>query len=201
MTASAKLRPLAAVDIVLETEHALEGEWTTVGEIVDRLGRASYTPLLMVPALLVASPLSGVPGFSSVCGLVIAAVSMQQIMRRPALWLPRWLSGAGMPARRMHDAVRWLRRPARALDRVTRKRLQWLTYPPFSIMPQSLCLICGAVMPLLELVPFTSSMLGVVVAVLATGMFMADGLLVLFGMMGAAAVVGAIAAMISGGVV
>ncbi|MEQ8896820.1 MAG: exopolysaccharide biosynthesis protein [Roseovarius sp.] len=198
MAASAKGRPMAAVDIVLETEHALEGERSSVREVVDRLGRASYTPLLMVPALMVVSPLSGVPGFSSVCGILIAAVSVQQMMRRPALWLPGWLNRASLPARRVHDAVRWLRKPARMLDRVTRRRMQWLTYPPFSIMPQGLCLICGMLMPLLELVPFTSSILGVVVAVVATGMFMADGLLVLFGMMGAAAAVGVIAAAMRG---
>ena len=196
MTASAKGRPMAAVDIVLETEHALEGERSSVREVVDRLGRASYTPLLMVPALMVISPLSGVPGFSSVCGMLIAAVSVQQMMRRPSLWLPGWLSRASLPARRVHDAVGWLRKPARLLDRLTRRRMQWLTHPPFSIMPQGLCLVCGLLMPLLELIPFTSSLLGVVVAVVATGMFMADGLLVLFGMLGAAAAVGVIVAAI-----
>ena len=187
---------MAAVDIVLETEHALEGDHSTVRELVDRLGRASYTPLLMVPALMVISPLSGVPGFSAACGILIAAVSVQQMMRRPSLWLPRWLSNASLPAQRVHDAVRWLRKPARLLDRVTRRRVQWLTYPPFSVLPQGLCLICGVVMPVLEFIPFTSSVLGLVVAVVATGMFMADGLLVLFGMMGAAAAVGVIAAAI-----
>ncbi|MEQ8293454.1 MAG: exopolysaccharide biosynthesis protein [Roseovarius sp.] len=196
MTARAKGRPMAAVDIVLETEHALDGERSSVREVVDRLGRASYTPLLMVPALMVVSPLSGVPGFSTVCGILIAAVSVQQMMRRPSLWLPGWLNRASLPSRRVHDAVQWLRKPARMLDKVTRRRMQWLTHPPFSIMPQGLCLICGLLMPLLELVPFTSSVLGVVVAVVATGMFMADGLLVLFGMMGAAAAVGVIAAAI-----
>ena len=196
MTAGVKGRPMAAVDIVLETEHALEGDHSTVRELVDRLGRASYTPLLMVPALMVISPLSGVPGFSAACGILIAAVSVQQMMRRPSLWLPGWLSNASLPAQRVHDAVRWLRKPARLLDRVTRRRVQWLTYPPFSIMPQALCLVCGLMMPLLELVPFTSSVVGVVVAVVATGMFMADGLLVLFGMLGAAAAVGVIAAAI-----
>lgn len=196
MTSSAGGVPLAAVDIVNETEHALDGERVSVDDVVNQLGKASYTPLLVVPGLLLASPLSGVPGFSAACGVLIAAVSVQQMMRRPGLWLPRWLRRANLPTGRVHKGVMWLRTPARWLDRVTKRRLQWLTYPPFSIMPQGLCLICGLVMPALEFIPFTSSMLGLVVAVVATGMFMADGLLVLLGMMGAAGAVGAIAAAI-----
>lgn len=187
---------MAAVDIVTETEHALDGERASVDDFVNHLGKASYTPLLVVPGLLLASPLSGVPGFSATCGVLIAAVSVQQMMRRPRLWLPRWLRQASLPTTRVSQAVEWLRRPARWLDRVTKRRLQWLTYPPFSIMPQGLCLISGLVMPALEFIPFTSSILGLVVAVVATGMFMADGLLVVLGMMGAAGAVGAIVAAI-----
>ncbi|MGR3313822.1 exopolysaccharide biosynthesis protein [Roseovarius indicus] len=196
MTSTAKARPMAAVDIVRATEDALDGERVTVDDVVTHLGKASYTPLLVVPGLLLASPLSGVPGFSAACGVLITAVSAQQIVRRPGLWLPRWLRRASMPSKRVHDGVAGLRKPAGWLDRVTRRRIQWLTYPPFSVLPQGLCLICGVVMPVLEFIPFTSSVLGLVVAVVATGMFMADGLLVILGMMGAAGAVGTIAAAI-----
>lgn len=187
---------MAAVDIVRATEHALDGERASVDDVVNQLGRASYTPLLVVPGLLLFSPLSGVPGFSAASGVLIVSVSIQQMMRRPGLWLPRWLRKLSLPTARVHRAVEWLRRPAGWLDRVTRRRLEWLTYPPFSILPQGLCLICGLVMPAMEFIPFSSSMLGFVIAVVATGMFMADGLVVLMGMLGAGAAVGAIAAAI-----
>jgi hypothetical protein len=52
------------------------------------------------------------------------------------------------------------------------------------------------VMPLLELIPFTSSILGAIIVVLATGMFMGDGLLVLIGMMLAMAVTGGLVVLI-----
>jgi hypothetical protein len=53
---------------------------------------------------------------------------------------------------------------------------------------QAMCLICGLSMPFLELVPFSSSILGMAVLFFATSLITRDGLFVLFGVltMGAA---------------
>ena len=62
-----------------------------VGDVITVLGRKSYAPLLMVPGLALVSPLSGIPGFSSICGITIALVSLQMMAHRRVLWLPKWL--------------------------------------------------------------------------------------------------------------
>ncbi|WP_297771411.1 exopolysaccharide biosynthesis protein [uncultured Roseovarius sp.] len=188
--------PRTASDVVKQARNALDGKVSSVGEVVDALGVASYTPLLMVPSLALASPLSGVPGFSSVCGLLIAAVSLQQILERPSLWLPRWMRRATISTDHARGAMQWLTRPARWLDKFTRRRLHGLVTPPLARLPQGICLIFGMMMPLLELVPFTSSILGGIIAVIATGMFMGDGLLVLIGMMLATGVTGGLVSLL-----
>ena len=48
--------------------------------------------------------------------------------------------------------------------------------PPFDRALLALCLICGLAMPVLELVPFTSSFLGGAVALLAISIIVRDGL-------------------------
>ena len=56
-----------------------------------------------------------------------------------------------------------------------------LVWPPILWVAQALCLICGLMMPFLELVPFTSSILGTVVLLLSFGMLARDGLFMLLG--------------------
>ncbi|MCZ0812650.1 MAG: exopolysaccharide biosynthesis protein [Pseudomonadota bacterium] len=181
------------MEVIDSAERALDGKKSSLGEVIDAIGHASYAPLLMVPALALVSPLSGVPGFTTVCGILIASVSAQMMLRRPTLWLPGWLRRRRMNSQRACQFVNWFRIPARWLDNVTRQRLSTLVTPPFSILPQAICLFLGAIMPLLELVPFTSSILGAVIGVLAAGMFVRDGLLVLAGMLLAALAVGGVA--------
>lgn len=182
-----------AIEVIDSAERALGGERSSLGEVIDAIGHASYTPLLMVPALALVSPLSGVPGFTTVCGILIASVSAQMMLRRPTLWLPAWLRRRSMSSQRACQFVNWLRIPARWLDDVTRQRFSMLVTTPFSVLPQAVCFFLGTIIPLLELVPFTSSILGGVIGVLAAGMFARDGLLVLVGMLLAALAVGGVA--------
>lgn len=185
-----------AVDLVEKGWAALNGDHTSVGDIVDTLGRANFAPLLILPALALVSPLSGVPGFTTLCGLIIAAVSLQQMTHRSSLWLPEWMRAARLRTDRVRRVYTWFRVPARWLDRVTRQRLHLLVTRPLVILPQLFCLICGAVMPFLELIPFTSSILGVVITALAVGMFVGDGLLVLIGLFLATAMASGVATLV-----
>ncbi len=175
-----------ASDVVDEAHASLHGENVTVCEVVEVLGTTSYTPLLLMPALAVISPLSGLPGFTTICGILIAAVALQQMMGRERLWLPDWVQRRSVGTDRIRTVMRWFRKPAKWLDLVTRQRLSILVRPPLVLIPQVLVLLMGAAMPLFELVPFTSSIMGVVITILVMGMFTGDGLLVLGGLVAAA---------------
>ena len=73
--------------------------------------------------------------------------------------------------------------------RHTRQRFRVLTVPPFRQWLYLLCFLCGAAMPFLELVPFSSSLLGTAVVIMATALLARDGLLALLG----SVVIGAVA--------
>jgi len=78
-------------DLIGRVREGAGGERVSVGEIVESLGQDSLPPNLMIPAFAVASPLSGVPLFSSICGLLIALVSAQMLIGRDHVWLPGFL--------------------------------------------------------------------------------------------------------------
>lgn len=67
------------VTIIDETCAAATGESTTVAEALDGLGHMSHAALVLLPALVVVTPLSGIPGLSSLLGITIGLVSLQMI--------------------------------------------------------------------------------------------------------------------------
>ncbi|WP_253913362.1 exopolysaccharide biosynthesis protein [Pseudoruegeria sp. HB172150] len=182
----------SVTDVVDRMQSAAEGEHVTVREVVSALGEASFLPVMMAPALAVVSPLSGIPLFSSICGLTIALVAIQLLLNRDHVWLPDFLMRRQVQAKALKSATGWLRKPAGFLDRHSRERLSFLVRRPFNWITEAACMLCGLAMPFLELLPFTSSILGSAVVLFSLSLLVRDGLIsaIAFGVMGGAALVG-----------
>ena len=150
-----------------------------VRDMIEEFGQATFVPLLMVPALLVVSPLSGIPLFSSFCGLMIALIASQMLIGRERLWLPEFLLRRAIRGERARGAMGKLRKFASFLDRHARQRLAFLVRPPLNKLMHLLTMLCGLAMPFLELLPFSSSILGVAVVLFSVGFLTRDGVYVL----------------------
>lgn len=137
---------------------------------------------LLVPALIVVTPLSAIPGLSSIIGLSIALIAVQMVFGRDHVWLPDWIMQRRVARQRLDKALSVLDKPAGFVDRLTRQRLSWLVRPPLSWVPQSICMLCGLAMPFLELVPMSSTILGAAVSLFALAIVTADGLIAIFGL-------------------
>lgn len=166
------------VDRIIETAHQ---EDVTVDDIVHAFGRASFAPVLLIPAIAVVSPLSGIPLFSSFMGLLIFLISVQMLLRREQLWLPGWLLRRRTNSARVRTVFLKLRPMCVWLDAHTYSRLVAFVHRPLIFIPQTLCVISGLVMPFLEFVPFSASFVGAAVTLLAFGMLARDGLFVMLG--------------------
>ena len=173
----------ASLITILETIENAEGDAKiTVGEIVELIGRVSFAPLLVVPAVALVSPLSGIPLFSSTMGFIIFLVATQMMLKRKTLWLPGWVLRMRASRKvvrtafeKSHIFVRWL-------DRRTETRFTVLVHEPLVFFPQLLCVLSGLLLPFLELVPFSSSMVGVAVTLLGIGIFARDGAFIMIAM-------------------
>lgn len=181
-TSEKPLERHSLVDILDRVRKAGGESTISLGDIIEAMGRRSFGPLLLVPAMIVVTPLSGIPGLSSVIGLTIALVAAQMVLGRDHIWLPEWLKRRRMPRARFEQALALLQRPARFVDGVTRQRLSWLVRPPLSRIPQTICLLCGLVMPFLELVPMSATILGAAVGLFALAVVTGDGLIAAFGL-------------------
>lgn len=153
----------------------------TLRDVMEAFDDTTYAPLLMVPALIVVSPLSGIPLLPTLLGLTIALIAVQAMVGKRHLWLPGVLMRRRVSGARLHRGIDRLGRLARWLDRHSQDRLTALVSPPLDLLPKALSGLCGAAMPFLELVPFSSSILGAAVVLFAVSLLVADGVFVLAG--------------------
>jgi len=170
-------------DVLARLQAAVRDDGATLGDVLRAFGRRSFLPVLMVPALLVFSPLSGIPFFSTLCGLTITLIAAQMLWPgRETLWLPGRLTRQRLSGARARDAVQRLSGVARWIDARTRRRYGLLVRREGRIVLEAACLLAGLAMPVFELMPFTSSLLGLSVLLIATAMLTRDGLFALFGL-------------------
>lgn len=153
-----------------------------VGDMIAAFGPASFLPLLLMPAMLLVSPLSGIPLFSSFCAVLIILVATQMVAGRSCVWLPDWVKRRSLSGQQLRKGLIRVRPLAAWFDRNAHRRMGVLFRRPiWYVLPLS-CVGLAAMIPFLELVPFSSSLLGLAVVFISLGMLTRDGLWVLAGM-------------------
>lgn len=174
-------RPVRA--IIARLEQGAHANEVTLKNLLEAGGTASFVPAIMVPALLVVSPLSGVPLFSTFCGITIAFIAAQMLLQRDHLYIPDVVTRQSVSGERVRAGLVKMHRMADFLDRHTHNgRLGRIVRRRGRLLPQALCLVAGVVMPLLEIVPFSSSIIGTAVLCHAVALLTRDGAFVLIGM-------------------
>ncbi|WP_306150450.1 MULTISPECIES: exopolysaccharide biosynthesis protein [unclassified Roseibium] len=151
----------------------------SVEQIIEAFGVRSFAPVLLIPALALVTPLSGIPLFSSACGVLISLVAGQWLIGRRRIWLPRQIARRGISSDRFSAAIDRLRPLAGWLDARSDNRLGFVFKPPLKFLLPLTCLMIGLVIPVLELVPFSSSLLGGTVVLIAFSRLVRDGVFAL----------------------
>lgn len=160
---------------------SLDGDEVTIGELVDAMGERSFSAILLIAALVMVSPLSGIPGSPTVAAAFYLLICIQMLLARDALWLPQRLRRLRIASPRLRRALEWLRVPLRRIDPVIRTRLTALTDRPLGVVAILCCLAIAVVMPPMELLPFASSFASGAIALFAAGLMARDGVFVLLG--------------------
>lgn len=173
-----------ALSALVDRLRAASGQDSvTVKDAVDAVGRRSLLPLLLVPALVAATPLSGIPGLSALSGILIALISFQLLMSYDEVRLPRRLSRYSVEGDALRKALEKSRPVIGLLDRFTRPRLTVLFHRPIITLAELLCLASGLLMPFLEVIPFSASFAASGVCLLALAQLTRDGLLLLLALL------------------
>jgi hypothetical protein len=180
--ASAAEAPETLQQVIDSMLHAGQGESVAVSDMVEAVGRRSFGPVLLVPSLIIVSPISGIPGVPTVGGLTLAFIASQILLDRDRIWLPRFLLKRRLSRRKLEKAMGAIRPAAVVMDNLIKPRLTFLTRKPFSYVIAGLCVMIALAMPPLELIPFASSFAAGAIALFALALLARDGVVVLGGL-------------------
>jgi hypothetical protein len=153
----------------------------SLGAMLEAVGRRSFGPVLLLCGLVPASPLSGIPGLPSVMAVLIFIVVAQILTGHHHFWLPESLLRRKVSRQKFCKAIRFLRVPARWIDRLLYPRLCFLTTGPAVYVIAAICALIALSMPPLELIPFANTTTGIAVSVFGLALVSHDGLLVVVG--------------------
>lgn len=156
------------------TENANQ---VSIGEVLDVVGYRSFGPLLLVAGLITVMPIVGdIPGVPTVMAVFVTLIAGQMLFHREHPWLPDWLLRRSVAADKLLKAVGWIYRPAQFVDRGLRPRLKAFTHRTAAHAIAVACILISAVMPLLEVIPFSANLAGSALTAFGLSLIAEDGL-------------------------
>ena len=162
-------------------------EEIVLGDILDFFGERAFGALMLVLALPMATPLSAIPGISSVFGLPLVVICAQFMLGYPRPLLPAPLARRTIRREALVRAVEradpWLAR----IERVVHPRLPALTG---AAAERALGAVCVVMAILLALpIPGANQPPAVAVALFAVGLVERDGVFAILGWIAAFAAI------------
>ncbi|KUF11061.1 exopolysaccharide biosynthesis protein [Pseudoponticoccus marisrubri] len=168
-------------------EEAAEGHaQVTLGELVDRIGRRGFGPMILVPALFVLTPLGGVPLVPTFFAAVVSLFALQVALGRRSLWLPEAFKRRAVDEDSLTRAAEKLRPAARWMDRHATDRFRALTNHRAERIAALVVLGLCVTIPPLEIVPFAGAVPNVGIALIGLALTVRDGALMVLGLSAAA---------------
>jgi hypothetical protein len=177
------------LDALADRSEAEDGREIPIGDLLEELGSRSYGPLLLLPSLLALIPVIGaIPGMSVVTGSILVLVAVQLVVGRSAPWLPSRLVEMSLPRRQLATALRRSRRAARPMDRLLEEgRHPGLLRGPMLRVVGVALVMLGLLFYPTALIPWGVTAPALAATLLALGITVRDGLLVLVGLLVAGA--------------
>ncbi len=155
---------------------ALEGETTTLEQVLVSLGRRSFGGVLVM-----LSALAIIPGVSVITGLLIMIVGIQMLLGAPYPGLPAFIRGMELDTENLRRFGDRVAQQIEWIERSVRPRWQLLTDPPIARLIALSVVILGAVM----MIPLPLTNLGPAIAILviAIGQLERDGVVIVAGLL------------------
>jgi hypothetical protein len=177
-----KVQKLTNLEQLLDRidDAARDRKRVSLGAVLELVGRRSFGPLLLVAGVVALAPVIGdIPGVPTVIGTLVFLITIQLLFGREYFWLPRWVLKRSVSSDKLRKALKWLRSPARFVDRLLRPRLTFFTKGAVIYVIAMLCIIIAVSMPAMELVPFLANLAGAAFTAFGLSLIAHDGLLAL----------------------
>lgn len=153
-----------------------------VSDAMDAFKERLFGPMLIVPGLVLLTPLGGVPLAPAAVGVLAALVAGQRVFGRDAPWVPGWLKRQGVRRELLVKAFEKARPWTRRIDKVIRHRLAVLVDGPAEWCAALLAAVLGASVPVVGIVPLAAILPGLGLVLIGLALVARDGVLMLAAM-------------------
>ncbi len=156
-----------------------ESERVTIAEILDALDNRAFglaTLLFAIPSVI---PMP--PGVPTVVGIALLIVSLQMVIGRQELWLPKILSKQGFSRKSLVSGFEKIKPQLEFIEKFAKPRLLVLTGKAATVVIGVIILIMAIIL-ILPLPPGGNFPPALACAVLGMGLVERDGIIVLIGM-------------------
>lgn len=181
---------LGAIDALTADHAAGDRRAVRFGEIMSAIGRRAYAPLLLLLGAFSISPATLLPGMNWLVAAIVLVLALQMMIGAPHPWMPRRLMDVKFSRSSVRGACAAARPWTTRIDAFAKPRFTFLTEPPFVNLAGLACAVAALTTFPLGLVPLGPLAPGIAITLVALGLFLRDGLLLLCG---AAIVAGALA--------
>lgn len=173
--------PASLTELLQRLRTETEGiDQVSVADILNAVGERSFGPIVLIAGITTLAPLIGdIPGVPTLLGLVVLLTLGQLIFHRRSIWIPGKLARRNIGRQKLIKGLDWVDKPARFVDRWTKRRMAWLVRGPGQYLMAILCMLVAAAMPLMEIVPFSANGGGLALTAFGLAIVARDGLLAL----------------------
>lgn len=147
----------------------------SIGDIMDALSEKGFGPLLFAPALIAIMPTGGIPGVPTVCGVIIALISIQMLFGKKRPWLPKFINKVTFEQDKLHKGVKIAAKATRWIDKSVKPRLELFCSDKAKKLAAMICIFAAFAMIPLELVPFAVMVPAAAIILFAVGLITEDG--------------------------
>jgi len=167
-------------DCIGEAAEQRPNQKVSIERIMDMIGRRSFGPLLLMAGLIILAPVIGdIPGVPSLMAVFVFLVAIQLLLGQEYFWLPKWLLQRAVPGDKLLKAVKWLRKPARFIDKLIQPRLLVFVNGTAKFAIASVCILIALMLPFMEVIPFSANAAGIALVAFGLSLIARDGLLAL----------------------
>lgn len=160
---------------------SLQGSTVSLRQMLELIGEEGMLLVCAVLTLPFLIPVS-IPGVSTVFGLAIVLFSFGVAVNRVP-WLPRQILDRQLPAASLRQTFDKASGVVARIERVVRPRLEFVAATPGARLLHGGGLVLGGVLLMMPFgfVPFSNTLPGIAILLLALGMLERDGLLLIGG--------------------
>ena len=166
---------------ILETIDCLPKDEVTVSDVLALIGREGLLSVCILLTLPFMVPVS-IPGVSTAFGAAILVLGIALLRKKPPV-LPARLGARRLPSEKLAAAMRGGVKALVRVEKIAKPRLAILVTGPGASRVSGLGLVLGALLLMAPFgfVPFSNTLPGLAVLLLALGILETDGVCVLLG--------------------